>query len=323
MCCERHHAALACVVQESRTTPPCTRAWASTGYWHKERRVPIQHISDTARWVAVYRAMETDRPDALFRDPFARRLAGPEGQAIVDELPRGRSMAWPMIVRTAVFDEIILDRIARHGVDLVLNLAAGLDARAWRLPLPPALRWVDADLPAILDYKTDALSAERPVCRYEAVAADLRVPEAREALFARLDAEASQILVITEGLLIYLTPDQVGALARDLHASPHFRWWVTDLGSPRLLRIIRRYWGKAVAKGAAPFQFAPQEGTAFFRPFGWRELEFRSGINEAHRLHREMRTMWIWRLVARLSPARQREEFRRMSGYVLLERNDS
>jgi O-methyltransferase involved in polyketide biosynthesis len=36
----------------------------------------IEHISDTARWVAFYRAMETERPDAIFRDPFARQLAG-------------------------------------------------------------------------------------------------------------------------------------------------------------------------------------------------------------------------------------------------------
>ena len=67
----------------------------------------ISNVSDTARWVAFYRAMETERPDALFRDPFARRLAGAQGEAIVRSLPKGRSMAWPMIVRTAVMDEII------------------------------------------------------------------------------------------------------------------------------------------------------------------------------------------------------------------------
>ena len=83
----------------------------------------IEHVSDTARWVAVYRAMETERPDAIFKDPFARRLAGERGQAIVDEMKRGRSMAWAMIVRTAVFDEIILDVIRREKVDLVVNLA--------------------------------------------------------------------------------------------------------------------------------------------------------------------------------------------------------
>src|SRR5512138_406938 len=112
--------------------------------------MPIEHVSDTARWVAYYRAMETDRAAAIFRDPYARQLAGPEGKRIVDEMPRGRATSWAMLTRTAVFDEIILDLVRRQKVDLVLNLAAGLDARPWRLPLPPSLRWADVDLPAML-----------------------------------------------------------------------------------------------------------------------------------------------------------------------------
>ena len=90
----------------------------------------IENISDTARWVAVYRAMETERADAIFRDPFAARLAGDTRTGDRRHMKRGRSMAWAMIVRTAVFDEIILDRVRNGGVDTVLNLAAGLDARA-------------------------------------------------------------------------------------------------------------------------------------------------------------------------------------------------
>src|SRR5262245_57180702 len=102
---------------------------------------PISSVSDTARWVALYRAMESDRPDALFRDPFARRLAGPAGEKIVASLPGGRRWDWPMIVRTAVMDEIILRLVNEDGVDTVLNLAAGLDARPYRLDLPRSLRW--------------------------------------------------------------------------------------------------------------------------------------------------------------------------------------
>src|ERR1700709_2587498 len=128
----------------------------------------IDNISDTARWVAVYRAMETARPDAIFRDPSAERLAGERGRQIVAEMPSGRTMAWPMIVRTAVFDEIILDAVQKRHADLVVNLAAGLDARPWRLPLPPSLRWVDVDLPGILTYKTETLKDEVPVCRNDA-----------------------------------------------------------------------------------------------------------------------------------------------------------
>jgi len=281
----------------------------------------IEHISDTARWVAEYRAMETDRPDAIFRDPYARRLAGDRGRAIATTLPQGQAAAWAMIVRTAVLDEIILGTIARDSTDLVLNLAAGLDARPWRLDLPPALRWVDVDLPAILEYKSNILQGERPACRYEAITTDLTDTAARAALFAQLGTQAQRALVVTEGLLIYLTSDQVGALARDLYSAGTFRWWTSDLASPRLLKMLERHWGSALHAGRAPFRFGPAEGTAFFAPFGWREVSFRSSLEEAHRLHREMRLAWLWRLMALVSPKKQREEYRRMSGYVLLERS--
>ncbi|MDB6164558.1 MAG: SAM-dependent methyltransferase, partial [Xanthomonadaceae bacterium] len=99
---------------------------------------PIRDVSDTALWVAVYRAMESERTDALFNDPYARRLAGERGQTIVDTMPRGKTMSWPMVVRTAVMDEIIL-RCVAQGATTVLNLAAGLDARPYRLALPAAL----------------------------------------------------------------------------------------------------------------------------------------------------------------------------------------
>lgn len=280
----------------------------------------IEHISDTARWVAYYRAMETERPDAIFRDPFAARLAGPEGKAIVDRLPDGRRTAWAMIVRTAIFDELILDRIQHRGATTVLNLACGLDARAWRLALPPDLRWIDVDLPAILEYKVSALKSETPRCRYEAVAADLTDPAARDALLARVGAAGPRVLVVAEGLLVYLTPTQVADLAGALHHQPSFLWWLIDLASPRLLKILHRSWGTHLERGNAPFRFGPAEGTDFFRPCGWREEIFRSSIDEARRLHREMSMMWFWRLLGRLASERERAEVRRMSGSVLLAR---
>src|SRR6478672_2637377 len=164
--------------------------------------------------------METARPDALFRDPFAERLAGERGHQIVAEMKRGRQMAWAMITRTAVFDEMIMDRVRNHGVDTVINLAAGLDTRAWRLPLPPTLQWFDVDLPAMTAYKAEAMRNERPVCRYEAVAVDLTSETARAELLRRLGGVARTALVVTEGLLIYLAPEQVESLARALHAQP-------------------------------------------------------------------------------------------------------
>jgi methyltransferase (TIGR00027 family) len=279
----------------------------------------IENVSDTARWVAVYRAMETARPDAIFRDPYAARLAGEKGEAIVDAMKRGRQMAWAMIVRTAVFDEIIEAQI-RAGVDQVVNLAAGLDTRPWRMKLPRDLRWTDVDLPGILDYKLETMRDEQPVCRYDAVRADLREAAVREELFARLGAQSRRTLVVTEGLLIYLTPEQVGALATDLHRPPSFHSWLIDLARPELLKIMERFWGRSMGNVNAPFQFAPDENTKFFEPFGWREVEFRSSMEEARRLHREMSMMWLWRLLGRLRSAKVQEQYKRFSGIVLFDR---
>ena len=281
---------------------------------------PIQHISDTARWVALYRAMESDRRDALFRDPYARRLAGERAERILAGMKRGREWAWPMIVRTAVMDELILRAIDRDGVTTVLNLAAGLDARPYRLPLPPSLRWVEVDFPDVIAYKQEQLAVERPVCVLEQVGADLTDVARRRALFAEIGGAGRPVLVVTEGLLIYLTREQVAALADDLAAQPSFRWWLLDIASPGLLKMLEKTWGRAVAAGNAPFQFAPAEGTAFFAPHGWREAEFRSTWEEALRLKRTMRLAWLWQLIGRLYPKRKREEARRFAGMVMLER---
>lgn len=283
--------------------------------------MPIEHISDTARWVAVYRGMETERPDAIFRDPFARRLAGPRGEEIARTIPRGLSNAWAMIVRTAIFDDLIARTIEERRIDTVVNLAAGLDARAWRMSLPSDLRWVDVDLPAILQYKTETLTEETPRCHYEAVQTDLTDAAVRRDLFARLGASSQRALVVSEGLLVYLTAQQVGPLAHDLHGEASFAYWLTDLANPRLLRYMNESWGDAVKAGNAPFRFAPAEGAAFFEPFGWREVEYRSTMDEAKRLERDMRLGWLWRLLSRLASKAKQEEMRRMSVAALLARD--
>lgn len=277
----------------------------------------IRDVSDTARWVAIYRAMESERADAIFRDPYARRLGGARGEAIVRELPGGASMSWPMVVRTAVIDEIV-ERCVREGARTVLNLAAGLDARPYRMDLPADLRWIHVDMPDMLAYFRDAMAGETPRCRLEFVAADLREADARRALFADA-AREGPVLVITEGLLVYLRPEDVAELARDLHDVARARWWTADLASPRLLRMLEKRWSPALRDGNAPFLFGPAENTAFFAPAGWREREFRSHWDEAVRLRRGMRGMAFWRVLMALQPRAMQERDRRMSGIMLLE----
>ena len=282
----------------------------------------IRNVSDTALWVAVYRAMETERRDPPFRDPYAARLAGERGRAIVREVPHGSRMAWAIAVRTRLLDEQITRLIEAERADAVLNLAAGLDARPWRMKLPPVLRWYDVDLPHMIGYKRGVIGEERPACSLESRALDLRDADARRRLFAQVGAASRRVVVVTEGLLIYLAPEQVAALARDLSAQPSFRWWLTELASPRMLQAAMRSFGARLEAGNAPFQFALAEGGRFFEPHGWREAEFQSFREESFRLKRTMPFAPLLRLIARFTPAGRSGEWNRFSGLARLERKD-
>jgi methyltransferase (TIGR00027 family) len=245
----------------------------------------VRNISDTALWVAHYRAVETERPDAIFRDPYARALAGERGERIAKAQTFADQNAWSFLARTYLFDQFIIDEV-RGGADLVVNLAAGLDTRPYRMDLPKTLRWVEIDLPGILDYKESILKGVAPVCMLERLRLDLSDESARRGVFARVADGSSRALVVTEGLLIYLSPEQVALLARDLAAVPPFRSWIIDLASPGLVKMMNERGGSMVAAAGAPFRFAPAEGPDYFVPLGWTPVKVGSLLKTAGRLNR-------------------------------------
>jgi methyltransferase (TIGR00027 family) len=245
----------------------------------------VRNISDTARWTAVYRARETERPDALFRDHLARRLAGERGEQITVSMSEGDSATWSWTMRTVLIDRFI-EREIGQGADMVVNLAAGLDARPYRMALPPSLTWIEVDLPEILGYKEEILRMERPSCRLERVRLDLSDAAGRRALFEECGRRSKRALVVTEGLLIYLTADEVAALARDLAAPRSFHHWIIDIVSPGLLKMLQKNWGKKLADAGAPLKFGPAEGPDFFTPQGWKPVEVRSMLHAAARAKR-------------------------------------
>lgn len=251
----------------------------------KKTNSAVHNISDTSRWVACFRACETERHDALFRDPYAKRLAGERGFEIAKTLRDGNKHEWAWNARTYLFDQFLL-RSIRQGADLVLNLGAGLDARPYRMELPQELRWIEVDLPEIIAYKQEILAEEKPKCILERVAADLMDRSARRVVFNEADDCGTRVLVVTEGLLLYFANDEVAALAEDLAAHRRFRSWITDMASPGQLRLMQRTTGKQLGEVGVPFKFGPTEGPDFFKRYGW-ELEKVDGIvKTAARLNR-------------------------------------
>jgi methyltransferase (TIGR00027 family) len=250
-----------------------------------EANSSVRNISDTARWVAYFRARETQRPDALFRDPYAERLAGERGFEIANTLAQGNKHEWAWVARTYLFDEF-LSREIQEGSDLVVNLAAGLDSRPYRMDLPATLQWVEVDLPEIVSYKEEVLGSEKPKCQLERISLDLSDVARRRALFAKLDLRAKNITVVTEGLLIYFSAEEVASLARDLAVGEQFRNWIIDLASPGQLKLMQRSTGKQLSEANAAFKFGPPEGANFFVPCGWKPTNIQGFLKTAARLGR-------------------------------------
>lgn len=278
----------------------------------------LRDVSDTALFVAFHRALESERTDALFHDPYARSLAGERGERAARGMLFGLA-GWPVVPRTVVFDELILRAVRSGAIDMVVNLAAGLDTRPYRLDLPSGLDWVEADLPGILDYKTASLRDEPSRCRLERVAADLTDAAATGKL---LDLTTGRrALVLTEGLLVYLTAADVTAIAKSLHERPGVRSWVLDLAGQAAVGLSARGTvGRQLSRANAAHRFAPREGPGFFRPLGWEPTEVHSAWEVARRLGR---LPWPLRAMEAVTMPGQRGRYREINRLMLLARSDA
>ncbi|MGV9677007.1 SAM-dependent methyltransferase [Nocardia sp. NPDC003482] len=174
-----------------------------------------ESVGVTALGIAALRAAETRRPDALFRDPYAERLVTGVGEGGWQGIVRGqvdsgderagrlyRTIGNFAIARTCYFDAYF-ESAAAQGIRQVVILAAGLDARAYRLAWPPGTVVFELDQPKVLAYKAATLADVTPAAERREVAVDLR-QDWPEALRRNGFDESAPTAWLAEGLLRYL-----------------------------------------------------------------------------------------------------------------------
>jgi methyltransferase (TIGR00027 family) len=187
-----------------------------------------ESVGATALGVAAARAAETESDNPLISDPFARIFLDAVGDGVwnwyeAPELPaevveaepelpaRMRTLVDYFASRTAFFDTLFLDA-TRAGIRQVVILAAGLDARSWRLPWPDGTTVYELDQHRVLEFKSSTLTRHgaQPTCNRVEVAVDLRHDWPTALRQAGFDASAPSAWSV-EGLLMYLP-----ATAQDL-----------------------------------------------------------------------------------------------------------
>ena len=121
---------------------------------------------------------------------------------------------------------------------------------------------------------------------------------------------------MTEGLLVYLTGDEVSTLGRDLAAQSSFMDWAIDLCSPGLLKMLQKNLG-ALSDAGSPLKFGPEEGPDFFAASGWRPAEVYSMLKTAAQIKR---LPFFLRLVSLLPESSGRQGSRPWGGVCRLTR---
>ena len=244
----------------------------------------IQNVADTAFLTAYCRAVESGREDALFRDPLAAAVLTERGRAMGEASHASLLGGWSVVIRTVVIDGMIANALA-HGVDVVVNLGAGLDTRPYRLELPATLRWMEVDQENLIQHKNTALAGATPRCVLERVAADLTDTRQRGQALQRLHAHAGKVLVITEGVVPYWAMETVAGFADDLRSIPGVWGWIVDHLPPHVVAARRQ---RGLNSENAELKFDPPDWHAFFAQRRWRPAAMHNLYDAGERLGRPM-----------------------------------
>lgn len=184
----------------------------------------------TAVGVALIRARESQRPDRLFEDPYAQLFAdAAEADFLGSAAPAGAAESWTRmldlvdrfydgrVVATRYFDDY-LDAALIAGCRQVVNLGAGLDTRALRLPAAREVPFFELDQPAMFAFKERVLSARPGSPRRVVVPTDLTGEWFADLLAAGFDTDQPTAW-LEEGVLAYLSPRHATAVLEAITAT--------------------------------------------------------------------------------------------------------
>jgi methyltransferase (TIGR00027 family) len=230
----------------------------------------LKAVADTGVLVAAIRAHESSRDDRLFTDPFAGRLAGQAGAEMLARMVDavGEQSTTQIVVRTRFWDEALLR--ATDTVKQVVIVAAGLDARAFRLPWPTGTTVFELDQQQVIAAKAERMAGVKARCRRVALGVDLADDWPDALRSAGLDPDAPSVWLI-EGLLQYLDETAVRRLfARiDRLSAPGSVLLYDIVGAALLNAPFMAGLRKSMADQGSPWLFATDAPGELAESLGW------------------------------------------------------
>ncbi|MEU9004258.1 SAM-dependent methyltransferase [Streptomyces sp. NPDC048551] len=237
----------------------------------------MEAVSRTAQWTAAARALETDREDRLFADPYARTVADTIGFDLLDRYAGAGTVPF-LAIRTTYLDRAIVRAVEDHGIRQVVFLAAGMDTRFFRLPWPDGVTVYELDRPALLEVKADMLASEPAPAGRTRVTVPVDLTEDWTGPLRAAGWNPDEpVLWVVEGLLFFLPEQAVRHLISTLagQSAPGSVLLGDVISKAALQNPLSRAFLNCLEEDGNPWLFGTETPEQLLAECGWEVREVR------------------------------------------------
>ena len=157
-------------------------------------------------FIPLYGKSQVSKKRIILKDPTAEAIWEAESFPIHGK-SKSKWLSYNMAMRARVFDDWTEAMLRENRDALVLHIGCGLDSRCLRIN-EPCTNWIDGDFP-------DVISLRRKYYR-ETASYHMMAMDASEAGQVESLPDSDAVIVILEGISMYLTNEQVHRLFQAL-----------------------------------------------------------------------------------------------------------
>lgn len=237
----------------------------------------MEAVSRTAQWTAAARALETEREDRLFADPYARTVADAIGFELLERYAGAGTVPF-LAIRTTYLDRAIVRAVEEHGIRQVVFLAAGMDTRFYRLPWPDDVTVYELDRPALLEAKAQMLADEPAPAGRTRVTVPVDLTQDWTGPLKEAGWRSDEpVLWVVEGLLFFLPEGAVRNLISTLaaHSAPGSVLLGDVISRAALDNPLSRPFLKCLKEDGNPWLFGTETPEQLLSDCGWDVREVR------------------------------------------------
>ncbi|KAJ5973962.1 S-adenosyl-L-methionine-dependent methyltransferase [Penicillium waksmanii] len=236
------------------TSPPTSTTTTSPKTKTKPKiPITLTGVAKTLLIPLIARAYDNTLTSPILGDPYAQEVLS-KLSFDMDEMPTTPFQNAGISLRTKHFDKWTSSFLRTNPATTVLHLACGFDSRARRVKWGERTRWIDVDLPEVIELRREVLPLSFPTGNEQDYSL-LGIDVTHETWMHDIHIGDGPVLVIMEGLLSYLPEKEVRALlTRICETFPEGEIIFECVSSPVVSWLNRPESMKAVSNTGAVFK---------------------------------------------------------------------